>query len=84
MATPAEKKVADKSSKNEHPLGLNVPALEKSFAMLEPVLNEVAARFYEELFIRYPEVRPMFKNTTPKKQEVKLAAALKLVHQQSS
>jgi len=79
MGNSTAKKAASKNTKAEHPLGLNVEALEASFGLLEPVLGDVTARFYEELFSRYPEVKPMFKATTPKKQATKLAAALKLV-----
>ena len=75
----AGKKASNKSGKTEHPLGLDVLTLEKSYALLEPVMKDVVARFYEELFSRHPEVVPLFKGTTQKKQEVKLAAALKLV-----
>lgn len=62
-----------------HPLGLNVELLENSFNMIEPKLEDVVARFYEELFARYPEVVPLFSSTTPEKQQRKLSAALKLV-----
>ncbi len=61
------------------PLGLNVELLESSFDVLALNANKLAKRFYEELFARYPAVKPMFANTTPVKQQKKLVAALVLV-----
>ncbi|MCK4743225.1 MAG: PAS domain-containing protein [Sulfuriflexus sp.] len=61
------------------PLGLDVELLESSFDALAPNANKLAKRFYEELFARYPAVKPMFANTTPAKQQKKLVAALVLV-----
>jgi len=61
------------------PLGLDVKTLESSFALLAPQGEKLVARFYEELFKRYPEVVPLFANTTPDSQQTKLLAALKLV-----
>lgn len=75
----AAKKGSAKSAANNHPLGLNVPALEKSFNLIAPQADELVARFYEELFKRHPDVKPLFKNTTPAKQQKKLVGALKLV-----
>jgi len=63
------------------PLGLDVELLESSFDALAPSANKLAKRFYEELFARYPAVKPMFANTTPAKQQKKLVAALVLVVQ---
>jgi len=73
-AKKAVKKVAYVS-----PLGLDVEVLESSFEALAPNANKLAKRFYEELFARYPAVKPMFANTTPAKQQKKLVAALVLV-----
>ncbi len=64
---------------NGHPLGLNVPALEKSFNLIAPQAEALVARFYEELFKRYPQVIPMFAHTEPKKQQQMLLGSLKLV-----
>ncbi len=61
------------------PLGLDVETLETSFNLLAPRGEELVRRFYDELFIRAPAVRPMFDNTTPVEQQKKLLAALKLV-----
>ena len=75
----AVKKGSAKSAANNHPLGLNVPALEKSFNLLAPQADKLVARFYEELFKRHPDVKPLFKNTTPEKQQKKLVSALQFV-----
>ena len=69
----------DDAGSAEHPLGFNVEALESSFNAISPKLDNVITRFYEELFKRYPDVVPLFANTTPDKQQKKLSAALKLV-----
>ena len=61
------------------PLGLDVQTLESSFNLLAPRGEELVRRFYDELFIRAPAVRPMFDHTTPAEQQKKLLAALKLV-----
>ena len=63
------------SSGNE----LNIKLLEQTFEMLAPQGESLVARFYEELFNRYPKVKGLFLNTTPEKQQTKLLAALKLV-----
>ena len=66
-------------SVNEHPLGLNVPVLKKSFNLLAPKIESVIADFYTDLFAKYPAVKPLFGNTTNAKQQQKLIGALKLV-----
>lgn len=58
---------------------LNVELLEQSFKALAPRGEELVARFYEELFRRHPQVKPMFANTTVEEQQKKLLAALALV-----
>lgn len=63
----------------DNSLGLAVEMLEQSFAVLAPQAETLVARFYEELFNRYPEVKPLFANTSPEDQQQKLLAALKLV-----
>jgi methyl-accepting chemotaxis protein len=79
MARNSTSTKSSPTTKSTHPLGLNVPALEQSFNLLAPQINEVVDRFYEELFERYPQVVPLFKNTDKKKQAQKLIGALKLV-----
>ena len=61
------------------PLGLDVQTLETSFDLLAPQAEVLVEKFYEELFLQYPSVIPMFKNTTPEEQQKKLLSALKLV-----
>jgi two-component system chemotaxis sensor kinase CheA len=58
---------------------LNIDLLEQTFEMLAPQGEKLVARFYEELFKRYPKVKGLFLNTTPEKQQAKLLTALKLV-----
>ncbi len=57
-------------------MGLNVPLLRKSFDLVlerEPALTK---RFYEILFSRYPQAKPMFSRNAPEKQQQMLAEAL--------
>ncbi len=84
-AAPA-KKTAGKSTARatrkavkKNALGLDADSLRSSFALLEPKLDDVVSRFYDELFERFPDVKPMFANTTKAKQMRMLAAALKTV-----
>lgn len=56
-----------------------VSLLEDSFAALVPQLADVAARFYETLFERYPSVKPLFARASMRHQQQHLAAALTLV-----
>lgn len=62
-------------------MALNVKVLEDSFGLLAPQGEALVARFYERLFEKYPQVKPLFKNTTVKKQQKKLLASLVLVVQ---
>ncbi len=59
--------------------GLQVELLEQTFVALVPQGEALVKRFYEVLFERYPDVKPMFVNTTVAEQEQKLLAALQLV-----
>ncbi len=59
-------------------LALDVPILEESFALLAPQGETLVRRFYEELFQRYPQVRPLFAATDSAEQQKKLLAALSL------
>ena len=58
---------------------VRVALLENSFAALAARAPELVARFYAELFDRYPVVKPMFAGTDIAEQQKKLLAALKLV-----
>jgi methyl-accepting chemotaxis protein len=64
---------------NTHPLGLNVEVLESSFASIAPQAAKLVEIFYIKLFTAYPNVKPLFANTTQKEQEKKLLGSLKLV-----
>jgi len=72
-------KASSTVAKNMHPLGLNVEVLESSFAAVAPQAEKLVELFYNKLFKEYPEVVPLFANTTQKKQEKMLLGALKLV-----
>ncbi len=60
-------------------LGLDVDLLEKTFDALAPSGEKLAKRFYQELFKRYPDVKPMFGNTSISAQQKKLLAALQMI-----
>ena len=74
---PPERRRRPRKKKSE--LGLDIDLLEKTFAALAPQGEALVQRFYEELFARFPEVRPMFANTSVQEQERKLLGALVLV-----
>lgn len=59
-------------------MSLDVVALRESFALVVERSPDVTRRFYEILFERYPQVRPMFGAST-KKQEEMLTRALAAV-----
>lgn len=52
--------------------------LTSSFAALEPRLDELVARFYEQLFVNDPSLRPLFKDDLMVQTDA-LAKALRLV-----
>lgn len=58
---------------------LDVDLLEESFNALAPHGAELVAVFYSELFQRYPDVKPLFAETSIEDQERKLLGSLKLV-----
>ena len=74
---PVERRKKSRSKKSDS--GLDVDLLEQTFAALAPQGEALVQRFYAELFERYPDVKPMFDNTTVAEQEKKLLAALQLV-----
>jgi len=79
-STTTRKNVRKKStSVKQRTPTLNVDVLEQSFAALAPYGESIVARFYNELFSRYPQVKHLFNNTTPAEQQRKLLSALKLV-----
>ena len=76
-AKTTTKVAAKKSTKNV--IGLEADILRDSFNLITPQAEEVVSRFYDELFSRFPAVKPMFANTTKAKQMKMLLASLKLV-----
>lgn len=58
---------------------VNVKILEESFASIKPRSTEFAASFYQNLFALYPQLRPLFANTSMQEQEKKLMISLVLV-----
>ncbi len=60
-------------------MALNVKLLEASFKLVAPQGDALVARFYERLFQKYPQVKPLFKGVPIKKQQKKLLASLVLV-----
>ena len=55
-----------------------IKILRDSFGKLKPKGPALMRRFYDLLFERYPQVKPLFANTTQKKQEKHLLDALAL------
>jgi len=60
-------------------MGLNVEVLRASFETLAPRANEITERFYATLFMRYPEVVPMFDGVDMSTQRMMLKQALAFV-----
>ena len=58
---------------------MNIELLEETFAALSDEAEELVARFYEELFERFPGVKPLFKDSEINEQKKKLLSALVLV-----
>lgn len=77
--TNASGAVAPDGATQDNHLGLNIELLERTFAAVAPKGLQLAARFYDELFKRYPAIKPMFASTDMKKQEKMLLGALELV-----
>lgn len=60
-------------------MSLNIEVLEQSFSRVKPHASEFAAKFYQNLFTDYPQVRSLFANTDMQTQENKLMQSLLLV-----
>jgi uncharacterized protein YjbI with pentapeptide repeats/hemoglobin-like flavoprotein len=60
-------------------MSLNIELIEQSFEKIKPYANEFVASFYENLFIAYPEVKPLFSQIDIRTQEKKLLNSLVLV-----
>lgn len=57
-------------------MGLDVEALRGSFELVVERSPRLIGRFYEVLFERYPEVKPLFSRNAPEKQQKMLTEAL--------
>lgn len=58
---------------------LNTESLENSFALIRAHESEFSAGFYSNLFLDYPQVKPLFKTTDMDEQAKKLFSSLVLV-----
>ncbi len=76
----AQTAAASSSPAAASPAGADtVELLESSFALLAPRAEELVRTFYSSLFKKYPDLTPMFANTTMERQSEKLVAALSTV-----
>ncbi len=57
-------------------MGLNVPVLRSTFELVVERQPQLVHRFYEILFIRYPQVKPLFGHNSAAAQEKMLTDAL--------
>ena len=57
-------------------MALNVPLLRQSFELVTERQPQLVTRFYQILFERYPQARPLFHRGSPAKQAEMLTAAL--------
>lgn len=55
---------------------MDVTLLEKTFEQVSPQAIAFSASFYDNLFRHYPELKPLFENTTQQAQEKKLIFSL--------
>ncbi|MEM1167934.1 MAG: globin domain-containing protein [Cyanobacteria bacterium P01_H01_bin.35] len=69
----------DKTSVSKPSSQLQVEIIENSFEKIKPYGEEFAASFYQNLFIAYPEAKPLFANTEMSNQQKKLLNSLVLV-----
>jgi len=60
-------------------MALDAELLRSSFELITTRQPEVARLFYDELFERYPQVRPLFASNAPEAQQRMLAEALSAV-----
>jgi hemoglobin-like flavoprotein len=60
-------------------MGLNVPLLRSSFALVVERQPQLTHRFYEILFERHPAAKPLFSRNSAAKQEKMLTDALAAV-----
>jgi hemoglobin-like flavoprotein len=67
---------ADNASSKGDAMPLNVPLLRSSFELVVERQPQLTHRFYEILFERYPQAKPLFQRRTPDAQEKMLSDAL--------
>lgn len=60
-------------------MSLNVEVLEQSFERVKPYATQFSSSFYQNLLNDYPQLKPLFTNTTMAEQEKKLIMSLVLV-----
>ena len=60
-------------------MSVNIEVLEQSFDRVRPHATEFASSFYNNLFTDYPQLRPLFANTSMEDQKKKLMISLVLV-----
>ena len=60
-------------------MGLNVDVIRESFALVAPRADELTEKFYATLFMRYPEVVPLFEGVDMSMQRMMLKQALAFV-----
>jgi len=69
----------NQSEKSRNSAATSTELLEASFSAIAPQGEHLVKRFYEELFTRYPDVKPLFAHLNMHEQQTKLLGALKLV-----
>lgn len=60
-------------------MSLDIELLETSFTKIKPYLLEFSATFYHNLFVIYPELKPLFEKVDLAAQEKKLIASLAII-----
>lgn len=60
-------------------MSLDIKLLETSFNSVRPHMVEFSATFYKNLFVIYPELKPLFQNADLATQEKKLIASLAII-----
>lgn len=57
-------------------MSLNVELLKKSFSAIRPHAQEVVSHFYDTLFAKYPQAKPLFEKIDMNRQKLALANGL--------
>ncbi len=58
---------------------MNIEIIEETFSLIRPVGTQFANSFYQNLFLKYPEIQPLFAETNLEAQEKKLLVSLVLI-----